>query len=562
MYMFFRMRWEICAFAFRRRILGVVWVFGVAGLGISRPVLRGEDATAAAATVVGDPGKPGALADEIEAAYQRGARVIKIAPGTYEIPPTAHPVFHWKGWRDAMIDGRGVTLIQMAPTKERLFWLDDCVNVTLEGVALSQSWIPFYQGKVTGVGKDEKGKTTCEWRPSDGYPIPPEQTSNLVVDVLDGQTRHLRLGDTDYYHAMNEATGNGAFHLNTDDAAARIEVGDWLVARHGDPPNKIFLTRCANCTLKEITLLRNGFAPVFEELGGGNHVLGCHWKLGPKPDGATEEPVVTNMADGIHSVGANPGPDIEDCTFEGFFLDDCIAIHGDYQKVESVNGAEVIVKNGYSQLAVGEPARVSNRHGFYDEAMVVALKENGNGTTTVTLDRALEIPAGAKMSNPMHNGGGYKIIHCLLGDTRSRGILVKGDHGLIRENVITNCGMSAISIGPEFDADESDYCHGVVVEGNTLSSNGAMGYDAAIWVHGDGAAGNREITIAGNVLRSNYAGDIKVEWTRDGSIRENRCTPPEHWLRKEREFPAIQLNESTDLEVKQNAIENAAIYRP
>ena len=86
--------------------------------------------------------------------------------------------------------------------------------------------------------------------------------------------------------------------------------------------------------------MRNGFAPIFESGGGGNHYLRCHWALGPRPAGATEDPVVTNSADGLHSPGASPGPDIENCTFDGVFLDDCIAIHGGYQKVSQCQRPE------------------------------------------------------------------------------------------------------------------------------------------------------------------------------------------------------------------------------
>lgn len=525
------------------------------------PLLKNEPP---APKTVGDPECPAALPQAIQNAYLRGERQITITPGTYKLQPgNREAAFHLKGWSDCTIKAYGVTVIQMAPTREKLFEFEKCHNVTLAGAVLSQASPPAYQGRVATVGKDEKGNVTCEWRPSSGYPVPANAKNVLVADVLDASTRHIKLGDTDYYHAVNERAENGLFHLNTNDTSAKIETGDWLVARYGDPSTKVFLERSTDCTLEEITLMRNGFAPIFEDLGGGNHILGCHWTLGPKPEGAIDEPIVTNMADGIHCVGSNPGPDIENCTFEGFFLDDCIAIHGDYQEIKSTDGGNVlVVKNGYSQLAAGEPVRISNTRGFYAESTVVALKDNGNGSSTVTLEKALEIPDGCKLSNPLHNGGGYKIIHCQLGDTRSRGILAKGDHGLIKDNVIANCGMSAISIGPEFDANESDYCHDVIVENNTLSENSRMGFDPAIWIHGDGAIGNKEIQIVGNKLTNNYGGDIAVEWTRTSIIANNSLTPPPAWPRDERKRPAIRLNKSEDASIRGNVIENTASYDP
>ena len=162
----------------------------------------------------------------------------------------------------------------------------------------------------------------------------------------------------------------------------------------------------------------------------------------------------------------------------------------------------------------------------------------------------------------MRNGGGYKIIGCRLGDTRSRGILVKGDHGLIKDNIIDQCGMSAISIGPEFRGDESDYCHDVVVEGNTLHENSRMGYDPGIWVHGDGANGNREIAISQNKISSNYAVDITVEWTEGATIATNEISGSPRWKRDTRSFPALRLKNSAKISLKNNLVENADSYAP
>ena len=178
--------------------------------------------------------------------------------------------------------------------------------------------------------------------------------------------------------------------------------------------------------------MRNGFAPIFDGEGGGNHYLRCHWALGPRPAGATEDPVVTNSADGIHSPDDTIGPDIEDCTFDGVFLDDCIAIHGGFHGIKSVNGPVIVAENGYAFYAVGEPVRISNGNGFYLQANVTALKDNGDGTSTLTLDTTQTVPADAHLSNPLHDGAGYKIINCRLGNTRSRGIIVKSDDGIIR----------------------------------------------------------------------------------------------------------------------------------
>ncbi|MEI7422940.1 MAG: glycoside hydrolase N-terminal domain-containing protein [Prolixibacteraceae bacterium] len=128
----------------------------------------------------------------------------------------------------------------------------------------------------------------------------------------------------------------------------------------------------------------------------------------------------------------------------------------------------------------------------------------------ITLDRESGAPADAKASNPNRNGAGFKILNCSLGNCRSRGILVKADNGLIEGCTISGCGMSAISIGPEYWWGEADYSQNVIVRGNKLSKNVLNGSAAGVvFVHGDGAIGNANITLTDNLFDRNY-GQIAV----------------------------------------------------
>ncbi|MBV9849756.1 MAG: hypothetical protein JO250_08810, partial [Armatimonadetes bacterium] len=423
----------------------------------------------AAAVTVGDPHDPGALAPAIQAAYENGARHIVIRPGTYVLPNVGRTAITLNGWKDATLSAYHVTLILTdLAWMHDAFDLNNCTNVTLEGPTLSQNQITSYQGRVVAVGKDAAGKPYCDWRPDTGYPTPPAGSAKFPggdANVVDARTRLLKLGNGDFYGVAMEALGGGIFRVHM---GGNFGVGDWLVGRYGDAPFKVFLNNSRNCTVKDVTMMRNGFANVREDGGGGNRLLHCVWALGPRPAGATEDPLVTNAADGLHSTGADPGLDIENCVFRGVFLDDCIAIHGGFQTVKIVSGNTLTVADGYGGLQVGQPARISNEHGFFAQATVTALKDNGDKTASVTLDRALDVPAGAKLSNPRRDGAGYKIVGNHLGNTRSRGMLLKGDNGLVRDNVIEGCGQAAISLGPEYYWGEADYVQNVTVEGNTI----------------------------------------------------------------------------------------------
>ena len=114
-----------------------------------------------------------------------------------------------------------------------------------------------------------------------------------------------------------------------------------------------------------------------------------------------------------------------------------------------------------------------------------------------------------------------------MGNCRSRGILVKSDNGLIEGCTISGCGMSAISIGPEYSWGEADYSRNVTIRGNKLMNNVLNGSEAGvIFVHGDGAMGNGNIAITGNLFDKDY-GQIAQHWCVSGT---HYAKTAEAWL--------------------------------
>lgn len=529
--------------------------------------------TSAAAVIpsavhVGDPHHPGALSAAVQKAYAAGAHEIIINPGVYHLPATGHPTFHLKHWRNVVISAKNVELIMRVAHAGVCFNFDHCRHVVLDGPTISQTQVTFYQGRILRI-TPATGGYNVDWKPDAGYPKPQigDKKFPTGFDVVNGKTRHLRVGSGDIGTSIHSAQRDGVFRLFFRMKRPKFKVGDWLVARWGNPRNKIRLDHSRNCTIRHVTLMRNGFAPIFEVGGGGNHLLYCRWVLGPKPPGATEKPVVTNQADGFHSVDANPGTDIEHCVFEGVFLDDCIAIHGEFQTVLRAAGNTVRVKdNRNSGLTAGQPIQISNKKGFFATALVLAIHQNPDHTSTVMMNQNLAVPAGCYVTNPDRCGQGYRVIDCQLGDTRSRGMLLKGSNGLVIGNTIQGCGMAGISIGPEFWWHEAGYCHNVIVEDNRLirdGKGGHGGYFSAVYVHGDGAIGNSGIVIRHNTFVSNFAGDIFVQWTRSGQIADNTLTgPPLRSATGNRRPPAIVVQNCGPIHLGRNTITNPSVYAP
>lgn len=516
---------------------------------------------------IGDPAHPELLGPALQEAYKGGARRIAIKPGIYLLPYIGGSALPLDRWHDTVISAYGVTLIITdLACNHNLFNLSHCTNVTVEGPLLSQTGITSYQGRVIAVGTDAAGKATCDWRPDTGYPIPPDKEPKGFlggdINIVDAHTRLLKVGNGDFYGAPAEALGNGTFRVHFNGPTIHFGVGDWLVGRHGDAPFKVYLDESRDCTIKDVTMMRNGFAPIREDGGGGNHFLHGVWALGPRPQSATEDPLVTNAADGMHMIGSYPGPDIENCLFQGVFLDDCIAIHGGFTAVKAVAGPALTLDGGNGGLVIGQTARISNEKGFFGEATVIALKDNGDKTWTATLDKDLGVPVGAKLNNPRRNGAGFKIIGCHLGSTRSRGILIKADDGLIQNNTLEGCGMSAVSLGPEYYWNEANYVRHVVIEGNTIRGNGIAAYGgSAIFIHGDGAVGNRDIVVRDNRFASNYQGDIDAQWIDGLTVSGNTFVGPAAWPAGISQQSAIRLANSRNVTLKGNVANNAAAYK-
>ena len=294
---------------------------------------------AAPTVTVGDPKDPGALAQAIQDAYKGGARHIVIHPGTYFLPNVGHTAITLDGWKDATLSGYKVTLIisDLAWTHD-VFDILNCTNVTLAGPTLSQTSITSYQGRVVAVGKDAAGKAYCDWRPDAGYPVPPADQKNFLsgASMSWTPTRACSKSATgDFYGVKATPQPDGTFR------ALLGETSPWAIgwwAAMGTRRSKSTSETAATARFEDVTMMRNGFAPLREEGGGGNHYLHCVWALGPRPAGATEEPLVTNAADGMHMTSSDPGPDIENCDFQGVFLDDCIAIHGYFKTIKSASG--------------------------------------------------------------------------------------------------------------------------------------------------------------------------------------------------------------------------------
>ena len=497
-----------------------------------------------AGVTVGSPDNPGALPAQIYEAYQKGARDITIQPGAYALSTmNTGDTILLKDWNDAVVHAPNVTLIfQDERWEHRPLHLLRCRNVKWEGGILSFPTPSFTQGRIMASHLEDDGAISYDWKIDAGYsrnPVIFPDLSKGTFNTIDPSTRRMKVATGDWRPIRYEKLQDDLFRLyDVKGAKPGFAVGDWLVTRSAGGGSLAQLDQCDHCTLDDVTFHNGGFATMFDTEGkGGNHYLNCTIEPGPRPPDATVDEMVSCGADGLHSDGTMQGPDIEDCKFFGNFLDDCIAIHGMFSQVLRVQGRTVLLANAKGRPEVGEPLRITNPAGVFIQAVVQKISYPNN-QVEVVLDRDVSIPqaqietsdpaAGTKASNPARSGQGYIVKRCTLGNTRGRGILAKADNGLIQDCTIENSAMSGVSLGPEFSWDEANYCWNIQVIHNVLRycarDNGDEG---SVFVHGDGAIGNRNIKIQDNFFDRCYGKYIiRAEFTDQLEIVDNKIDRP------------------------------------
>ncbi len=477
-------------------------------------------AAAAHAVTVGDPNNPGNLNAAIQSAYAGGATSITITPGKYVMPGTLKIA----NMSNATITATNVE-ISMTTTSD-VIDVNNCTSVTFQGATAHYANPLFCQAKILAFGTDSTKGPYYDVQIDAGYPFSATFSSSYVFDPATGK---IKFGTWDTSAASVQAlNGSGQTRLfwgtsNTNllpSNGYNVAVGDYVVCRGGGN-TMLHADGCTNCTFQNLIFYWGGVFGFFDTSAKGNHYLNDQIIRGPVPPGATRAPMISQSADGLHSAGPRVGPDIENCYFESM-CDDGIAIHGYYATITAVSGNTITTTDNHYQA--GDTARISNGSGFIAQTTVQSVQSLGNNSYLITLASNVGAHVGDLAGNPSASGPGYKVINNTIKNNRARGMLLKGDNGLVQGNTVDGSTMSGISIGPE-QPSEGDYCQTVMVKQNTISNtNYATNnrfYNGAIWVHGNGAQGNTGITIQNNTMDSILGPNLVIQWANGVQINSN-----------------------------------------
>ncbi len=494
----------------------------------------------------------------ILAAAKAGQKTIVIPKGTYRIPAFDGRWFlELRDLVDLDIDGREATLVLDGPWNGFIeLWR--CRGVTVRGLTLLHDPMPFTQGRIEAFGADEK---SLDLRIAAGFPArfdDPKLFSDKPPGyVFDALTRLWKPGCGDLYSDRVERLSDGLFRLHYGNrigpSAQPIAVGDMLAFR-GKGLTDIHVADCANCTIDGVTIRSGGGFCVHEDGGdGGNHYT-YTVTYGPRPNGASENPLIACNADAFHSSNARIGPTVTNCRFEGM-CDDGIAIHGAFALALAAKGDAVVITER-SDWRVGDHLQfIDLTGGLAGEAVIAARRprpdfkpvgksryrpyEDLDRRRFMELDLDQAIPAAFDwlVSNSDTNGSGYVLRGNLIRNHRARGMLLKADHGVVENNTIDGSTIAGIVLSPEFWWNEAGCSNDVLIKGNTIRNTGYATHVGAgqrqagaltLCGEAEPAArpGHRHIRIENNTFRDCDGTNLLIDFAVDVGISGNTFVNP------------------------------------
>lgn len=507
---------------------------------------------------------------EIESAFKQGDGKIELTQSTYVIDK---PIV-LDTWQDRVIDGRGAKVIVrnhgFRKSPHAFIITGKTRRCGLKNFVIEYDPLPFTQGVITEISGQD-----IHFSLDVGYPELPESPEKSWFHshgfTQDG-SRWLDCQD-DLYGKVYR-TGDRSGRLHSTSTLTNIKVGDKIALdwRH---KSAVAMNAGTGSLHFENIVIHSSPGPAFVSYHskGGDIYRNCVIGRGPKPKGATAEPLLSTNADGIHYGYARTGITIDSCDFS-FMGDDSLNLHGPLFVISEVvdpynfryvspgsgkvshifqrlDGGETIrIMNNTNYQIQGKYTYVSYKHleGFqYDDEAGRSLMQRMNANWAggkhtvfqVTVKEPLVgIKTGFVFDIPEVNCRGYKVVNSRFHDHRARGLRVMASDGLIENNVFERIKGPAMTIIGEYARwGEAGWTENVVIKNNTIrhcnfyigtqeSANkyhtaGALCVTVHLKGYDDIAPEHKNITILGNLIENTQFAGILMLGAKDSSIIGN-----------------------------------------
>ncbi len=429
---------------------------------------------------------------------QKGKRKIVLEPGTYLLDNAEKGGYKFADLADVEIIGNGAKII--CNLQEQAFRFSNCKRVKISNLSIDYDPLCFTQGKIVAI---DQNNSWFEIEIDKGYPI--ENVDNHRVNFYNAATRNLKANSITTYsgnYKSMEKTGERTFKLikngiwNANEKIGDLVALDVKANKKYTVPHTIQLEKCENMKLEDITIYGSNSFSFYERECSSTHYNRCRVDRGASPEGISPR-LRSGNADGIHSALAKIGPLVENCEV-GYNGDDGIIVCGRsfpvykvdpekntiYILSRDVNPAfyagdvlQHVFNNGIKAgkmklLAIDKFMPGEKEKNFLQENIPGLLSKDGYKTGILLRVEALpkDIKQGDILYNENYIGKGFVIRNNKTGNTRSRGILIKGSQGVVLNNEISNCAMNGILVAPEIQWMGGGFSDDIQIKGNTITN--------------------------------------------------------------------------------------------
>ena len=537
------------------------------------------------------------MAKEVKEAYNRGARKVVIQPGTYYLynPSEANTTlvshFEISGVSDFTLEGYNVKFIGCTPAlgdeKNRglcvaLFAKSD--NITVRGFTTDYIYPIFTQGKVVKTEVDSNNGNWVEIEIDEGYPNQLEDRNffgeGLSVYLYDKDTHKFKKGcgvmNLNAFTKVNGYERRWRARNWAPYNQQAYEVGDLISTRMNNftAMNTRFVS-CLNATLEDYTVCAGTFGVLFEpskRVEGKSdvaHLKNVKITYGEKPEGATQDRLLSTAADGIHMSYLSGEIILEDCLVEGN-SDDSYALNGRHfivtqtsrDTVDSegkpLDDTDQLKKNQFilgtqyysSVVRAGDVMACYDRESNYLGAIkLTSVKRIGRGDLPYTSPKDANMIGFCAMEEWLlveaeddsivrrldymmdtdASAGKYVMRNCIGRDTIMRGVLSQNWNGVIENCEFSNVGSQGVSLMGETNCAQGPYARDIVIKDCKFENCGYGGVSGGMFNPSpalntgiaESGLSNGNIVVDGCYFTDNYGHDIKIGNTKNAILTNN-----------------------------------------
>ena len=474
------------------------------------------------------------LQSQIDQGLKAGLDRIVLTPGVYTTTPLTPTSPHlWiADAQDVSIVAEGVTLV--ATSLSSGVRIQNAQNVTLSGLTVDYDPLPFSQGTVVGVAKDN---SYFDVKIHEGYSQPTDGSSTRAI-IYNADNRRVKANTFTRFGSSVTALDNRIVRISDQGRRDALREGDLITLTLDTlSPHAVTIARSNSVRLEDVTVNASTAFAFFETESGGNEYENLKVTPGETPEGATQARLISSNYDSFHSKYATTGPKIVGANFNSAG-DDGIAINGDFALVARATGNSVLItsKRADPHIRVGDRLLFSNENSdkvsertveaieHYDVGDVnfsalknkhlpqlVQPQEKFETAFRLTLSSSINAVEGDLVSNISRSGSGFEILDSSITNTRARGIVIKASDGLISGNTLKFVATTGILVSPEVSFwAESGFTNSLVIDNNRLLhigyafSNPYASNAGGILITADpniSARGHHDIQISNNLLK-------------------------------------------------------------